>query len=64
MKKEVGEDIFQGIDIGSNIKASHSLFFDNILIFGMLQRNCWIVFYENFQDFCVATSMQISEGKS
>ena len=54
--------LFLGINIGSNLKASHSLFVDDILIFGMLRRTCWYNFNVIFQVFCKAIGMLINEG--
>ena len=64
INRAVAQGTFKGIEIGPQLKTSHSLFVDDILIFGMLVKASWVAFYDIFNIFCVAAGMIISVDKS
>lgn len=55
---------FTGFSFSNIVSTSHSLFVDDMLIFGMIVRNQWLYLHYMFNHFSVATRLCINKEKS
>lgn len=64
IKRATDMRIFRGIDISPQKEVSHSLFVDDVLIFGIMLKRSWMELKGILNGFCLSTGMMVSEGKS
>lgn len=54
---------FRGIKISSRKEISHNLIFDDVLVFGILIKICWLVLQDIFRSFDAASGMEANGEK-
>ena len=54
----------EGFSFSNEVSCTHSLFVDNLLLFGYLKRNHWFFIHLMFNRFAAATGLTINKSKS
>lgn len=64
IREATGDGHFKGVYICRDISVKHNLFVDDVLVFGMLDRDEWAHFHYIPDQFGSATGLRANEGKS